>query len=139
MTQIERVRAICKEKHIPISRLEKDLGFSNGYLNPKKAESISYLRIMAIANYLGVSVFDITGEEIKIPRVEGTLTFTKSKSTKKKEKPATDAGDGWKDAVRALPPDLLGLLSDFVQLAKEDPETARRYLAFAVQELQSRQ
>lgn len=56
-----------------------------------------------------------------------------------KEKPATDAGDGWKDAVRALPPDLLGLLSDFVQLAKEDPETARRYLAFAVQELQSRQ
>lgn len=55
----------------------------------------------------------------------------------KTEKPVIEDDDGWKDVVRALPPDLLGLLSDFVQLAKESPETAKRYLAFAVQELRS--
>ena len=32
MTSVERVKAICKERKIAISRLEKDLGFSNGYI-----------------------------------------------------------------------------------------------------------
>lgn len=45
MNHIERVREICKAKGIPVSRLEQDLGFGNGYLNPKKAQSISYARL----------------------------------------------------------------------------------------------
>lgn len=32
MNSVERVKAICKERKIPISRLEKDLGFANGYI-----------------------------------------------------------------------------------------------------------
>ena len=36
---VEIVRAICKEKDIPISRLEQDLGYGNGYFNPKKAKN----------------------------------------------------------------------------------------------------
>ena len=38
MNSVERVKAICKERKIPISRLEKECGFSNGYLNPKKMQ-----------------------------------------------------------------------------------------------------
>nr|DAM38583.1 MAG TPA: RNA binding domain protein [Caudoviricetes sp.] len=29
MNCVERVKQICKERKVPISRLEKDLGFSN--------------------------------------------------------------------------------------------------------------
>jgi transcriptional regulator with XRE-family HTH domain len=56
---VERVRAICKAKGIPVSQLEKDLGYANGYLNPKKAEAIRKDRIAEIAQYLGVSLSDI--------------------------------------------------------------------------------
>lgn len=32
MNSVERVKQLCKERKIPISRLEKDLGFANGYI-----------------------------------------------------------------------------------------------------------
>ena len=32
MNSVEKVKAICKERKIAISKLEKDLGFSNGYI-----------------------------------------------------------------------------------------------------------
>ena len=59
MTDIERVRKICKEKGIPISKLEQALGFSNGYLNPKKAKSIPYQRLASIAAFLNVPISDL--------------------------------------------------------------------------------
>lgn len=36
MTSVEIVKNICKERKIPISKLEKDLGFSNGYISQLK-------------------------------------------------------------------------------------------------------
>ena len=32
MNAVERVKAICKERKIPISKLESDCGFANGYI-----------------------------------------------------------------------------------------------------------
>lgn len=58
-TIVEAVREICKQKNIPVSRLERELGFGNGYLNPKKAKAISSDRLIQIAGYLGVSVDNI--------------------------------------------------------------------------------
>lgn len=48
-------------------------------------------------------------------------------------------GDGLAGKINALAqsPGLLEELNRFLELAAEDPETARRFLAFAVQELQS--
>lgn len=62
-TTIERIRMICKEKKIPVASLEKALGYSNGYLNPKKARDVSGSRLVEIAEYLGVSVSQLLGEE----------------------------------------------------------------------------
>lgn len=59
MTDIERVRELCKSKGVPVSALEKALGFSNGYLNPKKAKTISYTRLMQIAAYFNVPISDL--------------------------------------------------------------------------------
>lgn len=64
---VQYVRDICLQRKIPISQLEKDCGFSNGYLNPKKMAKIPYDRAQTIAKYLGISVDVIlTGEETKI-------------------------------------------------------------------------
>lgn len=63
---VQYVRDICQRRKIPISQLEKDCGFSNGYLNPKKMAKIPYERAQIIADYLGISITSIlTGQEIE--------------------------------------------------------------------------
>lgn len=36
MNTVDRVKEICKSRKIPISRLEKNLGFANGYIGQLK-------------------------------------------------------------------------------------------------------
>ena len=67
MTVVEEVRAVCKEKKIPVMRLEKDLDFGNGYLNPKKCKDIPAMKLLEIANYLKVSVLRFYGIEKPAP------------------------------------------------------------------------
>ena len=89
MTDIERVRELCKTKGVPVSALEKFLNRAfrltgstwnkpfiytrnliqrypfecqsrfSGYLNPKKAKTISYARLMQIAAYFNVPISDL--------------------------------------------------------------------------------
>ena len=40
MNSVERVKDICKNRKIPISKLEKELGFSNGYIGQLKEVSL---------------------------------------------------------------------------------------------------
>lgn len=70
---VEYVRELCKQRKIAVSVLEKDCGFANGYLNPKKMAKLPYERAVVIANYLGVAVdLILTGEETKnAPAVSG--------------------------------------------------------------------
>ena len=60
---IEKIRMICEQKNIPVSQLEKDLGFGNGFLNPKKVNDIKMGRLFAILDYLGVSREEFFGED----------------------------------------------------------------------------
>ena len=63
MTSVERVKAICKERRVAISRLEKDLGFSNGYIGQLRKGVLPDDRLMMIADYLNVTTqFLMTGE-----------------------------------------------------------------------------
>lgn len=55
MNAVERTKAICKEKDIPIMRLEKDCGFSNGYIRRLSKGTLPDDRLRVIANYLGVT------------------------------------------------------------------------------------
>ena len=65
---VEYVRSVCKQRNIPISKLEKDCGCGNGYLNPKKLKFIPYERAVIIADYLGLSTeFLMTGKNEKTP------------------------------------------------------------------------
>lgn len=66
MNSVERVRAICKERKIAISKLEKDLGFSNGYIGQLRKGVFPADRLAAIANYLSVTPdYLMHGEERK--------------------------------------------------------------------------
>lgn len=68
----EYIRSICERKGVAISRLEKDCGFSNGYLNPKKLKKLPYDRAVIIANYLNVPIYDLlNGPETENPVTSG--------------------------------------------------------------------
>lgn len=64
MNCVERVKALCKERKIPISKLEKDLGFANGYIGQLRKGVLPADRLLQVAEYLGVSTeFLMTGNE----------------------------------------------------------------------------
>ena len=78
MTSVERVKAICKSRKIPISRLEKELGYSNGYIGQLRKGVFPSDRLQQIADYLNVSTeYLLTGEEkTEDHRGQGSETFT---------------------------------------------------------------
>ena len=64
MNSVERVKSICRERKIPIYKLEKDLGFSNGYIGQLRKGVLPDDRLALIAEYLSVSVeYLMTGTE----------------------------------------------------------------------------
>lgn len=66
MNSVDRVKSICKERKIAISKLEKDLGFSNGYISQLRKGTFPAERLALIANYLSVSTeYLMNGEEQK--------------------------------------------------------------------------
>lgn len=52
MNSVERVKFICKQRKIPISKLEKDLGFSNGYIGQLRKGIFPADRLAQISEYL---------------------------------------------------------------------------------------
>ena len=64
MNSVERVKALCKERKIPISRLERDLGFANGYISQLRKGVFPSDRLAKIADYLSVATgYLLKGEE----------------------------------------------------------------------------
>lgn len=64
MTSVDRVKALCKERKIPISKLERDCDFSNGYIRGLREGKFPSDRLQVIADYLHVSVpWLLNGEE----------------------------------------------------------------------------
>jgi transcriptional regulator with XRE-family HTH domain len=65
MNCVERIKSICKERKIPISRLERACGFSNGYIGQLRKGTMPAERLEKVAEFLGVDArYLLTGEEI---------------------------------------------------------------------------
>lgn len=61
---VDEVKKICKERKIPISKLEQACGFSNGYVGKLREGKFPADRLYSISQFLGVSVdYLMTGEE----------------------------------------------------------------------------
>lgn len=70
MSTVERVKKICKERRIPISKLEKSCGFANGYIGQLRKGSIPADRLAKIAAYLEMDIndfIDIPNEAAQAP------------------------------------------------------------------------
>lgn len=56
MNSVDLVKSICKERRIPISKLERDLGYANGYIGQLRKGTFPANRLSEIAQYLSVPV-----------------------------------------------------------------------------------
>lgn len=81
MNSVERVKKICKERKIPISRLEKELGFANGYIGQLRKGSFPFDRLVKIADYLNLKIEDLMDVEVK--EWQPTITDKDEKDIKK--------------------------------------------------------
>ena len=64
MNSVELIRKICKERKIPISKLERDLGYGNGYIGQLKKGTIPSNRAIEIAQYLSIDLsYLLSGKE----------------------------------------------------------------------------
>ncbi len=67
MSSVDKVKAICKSRKIPISKLERDLGFSNAYIAQLKKGKIPVDRLLSISKYLNVPFDELLGDDEKTP------------------------------------------------------------------------
>ena len=71
MNTVERIKQICKNRKIAISKLEKECGFANGYIGQLKKGTVPDDRLRIISDYLGISAEELsTGEKPDIPGFE---------------------------------------------------------------------
>ena len=69
MNTVERIKSICKERKIPISTLEKECKFSNGYIGQLRKGTMPDDKLIRVATYLGLSMnYLSTGEEETAPQ-----------------------------------------------------------------------
>lgn len=72
MNCVERIKAICKDRKIPISKLERDLGFANGYIGQLRKGVLPSDRLVQVAEYLSVTPNYLMSGEYK--KTTPTLT-----------------------------------------------------------------
>lgn len=86
MNAVERVKTICKERKIPISKLESDCGFANGYIGQLRKGVFPDDRILKIAEHLNVSVdYLMTGTEKTYSKEDALLDARISEDAELKE------------------------------------------------------
>ena len=61
MTTVETVKEICQKRGIPISRLERECGFANGYIRRLSKGTFPNDRLVKIAEFLGVTTNYLLG------------------------------------------------------------------------------
>lgn len=104
MNSVEKVKSICKERKIPISKLERDLGFANGYIGQLRKGTFPNDRIVAISEYLNVPIAYLLGE---------------SDNPASEEKPAAEVGSELSPKARRAMELIQGLDDDDLDMVLE--------------------
>lgn len=64
METVDRIRELCQQRGISITKLESALGYGNGSISKPSTNAMRSDRLMTIANYLGVSMeYLMTGKD----------------------------------------------------------------------------
>lgn len=56
---VARIKALCKEKKITITKLEQELGFARGYIYKLNSLNPSIENVKKIASYLNVTIDEL--------------------------------------------------------------------------------
>ena len=74
MNTVERIKSICKERKIPISTLEKECKFSNGYIGQLRKGTMPDDKLIRVATYLSLSMqYLSTGKEDNAPQPQNAV------------------------------------------------------------------
>lgn len=64
MTLKERIVTLCKQNNIPVSKLEKELGFAGGYISKLDKSTPNSAKLQKIAGFFGVTLdYLMTGKD----------------------------------------------------------------------------
>ncbi len=74
MNSVDLIKKICKERKIPISRLERDLGYGNGYISQLRKGTVPSDRAVEIAYYLNIDLQHLLSGGEDINENKNTLT-----------------------------------------------------------------
>lgn len=73
---LENIQNLCKERGIPISRLEKELGFSNGSIYKWDKTSPSVDKVIKVASFFNVTIEEILDLPINVDLSERVRLIT---------------------------------------------------------------
>lgn len=121
MDTIERIKAICKERGIAISRLERECGFSNGYIRGLREGKIPSDRLLKVADYLGLSAtYLVTGQETPKESTSGKVYYFNDETAEAAEEMFEDPElRALMNAARDCPPEVLKSAAELLKRFKE--------------------
>ncbi|CUO92391.1 Uncharacterised protein [[Eubacterium] contortum] len=121
MDSVELVKKICKERKIPISRLERDCGFSNGYIRKLQEGKFPSDRLLIISDYLNLPITYLMTGKMEVQN-EIALTAKDQRDIKKdlnnimEKLSSGDAGPASYDGEE-LDPEAAELFRDELEIA----------------------
>lgn len=96
----DRIKELCKEKHISINTLETTLGFGKGYISKLGKSTPNISKIQKIADYFGVSIdYLMTGQESSLPASEPILNARDERDIAKRLEAALDDLENTQDGL----------------------------------------
>lgn len=120
MNAVERIISICKERRIPISRLEKECGFANAYFRSLREGKIPADRLYKVAEYLELSPeYLLTGQNEAKESTSGAKYYFDDESAKKAQELYVNPGMRMLfDAARGSRPEDLQMAADLLERLK---------------------
>ena len=114
MTSVEKIRELCKQRGIAVSKLERDCGFSNGYIRGLRHGQLPIDKVARVAEYLNVpvSIFYDAPDEPKWYTDEKTASAAQELF----ERPGLRV---LFDAARTIPDESLYAVADMITKLKE--------------------
>lgn len=121
MTAVDRIKRICKERKIPISRLERECGFSNAYIRGLKEGKMPADRLYKVAEFLNVSPeYLLTGQDAPKESADGKAYYFSDETAEMAQELFESSEMRLLfDAAKGSRPEDLKLTADFLRRLKE--------------------
>lgn len=135
MNSADMVFALCWQRGVAVSKVEKDLGFGNGYFRSLKKKEVPSGRLAKIAEYFGVSMDYLlcATEEAYLLWSEYCLDMAKKQYAKEKDEEKRDALASQIDVLRESVEDQrLAVRLSQTKKMLSPPEIAEEVVTFPV-------